>query len=98
TTEFGGILRRLLVDGGVAETLVKGPDSPLLKQEEAALRAKKKEGKLSEKEAQRLEELGAGGKEINVPMTVKWKEGSGQAEIAVQGTRLTLKAGEWSPW
>jgi predicted AlkP superfamily phosphohydrolase/phosphomutase len=97
-TEFGGILRRLLFDAGVAETLVKGPDSPLLKQEEAALRAKKKEGKLSDKETQRLEELGAGGKEINVPMTVKWKEGSGQAEIAVQGTRLTLKAGEWSPW
>jgi predicted AlkP superfamily phosphohydrolase/phosphomutase len=97
-TEFGGVLRRLLFDGGVAETILKGPDSPILKQEETALKAKKKAEKLSEKEAARLEELSGGGKEINVPVTVKWKEGSGQAEIAVQGTRLTLKAGEWSQW
>ena len=43
-TEFGGILKRLLFDGGVAETLLKGPENPILKQEEAELKAKKKDG------------------------------------------------------
>ena len=41
-TEFGGFLKRLLFDGGVAETLLKGPENPILKQEEAALKEKKK--------------------------------------------------------
>ena len=65
-TEFGGYLKRLLFDGGVAETLLRGPENPILKQEEAALKAKKKAGALSETEQARLEEL-ATGKDINVP-------------------------------
>jgi predicted AlkP superfamily phosphohydrolase/phosphomutase len=95
--EFGGFLKRLLFEGGVSKTLLKGPENPILKQEEAALRAKRKAGALGDKDARRLEEL-ATSKDINIPMTVEWKEGSGQAEIEIQGTRLTLKAGEWSPW
>ena len=43
-TEFGGVLKRLLFDGGVSETVLKGPENPILKQEEAALKAKKKAG------------------------------------------------------
>ena len=35
-TEFGGFLKRLLFDGGVSETLLKGPENPILKQEEKA--------------------------------------------------------------
>jgi len=96
-TEFGGFLRRLLFEGGVAKTLLKGPDSPILKREEADLREKQKKGPLSEKERARLDEL-ATGKEVNLEMSVRWAEGSGKAEIEIQGTRLTLKAGEWSDW
>ena len=33
-----------------------------------------------------------------MPMTVRWTEGPGRAEIEIQGHRLTLKAGEWSDW
>ena len=47
-TEFGGFLKRLLFDGGVSETVLKGPENPILKQEEAALREKKKAGRLSD--------------------------------------------------
>ena len=97
STEFGGILRTLLFDGGVAKTSVKGPDNPILKQEEAELRAKKKAGTISEAEQARLDAL-ATGKEINIPLSVKWSEGSGHAELDVQGTRVDLKAGEWSAW
>ncbi len=96
-TEFGGYLKRLLFEGGVAQTVVKGPESPILRQEEAALREKRKKGELSDKDKQRLEEL-ATSKDINVPVSVKWTEGSGQAELDVQGRRLTLKAGQWSGW
>jgi predicted AlkP superfamily phosphohydrolase/phosphomutase len=96
-TEFGGILKRLLLDGGVAETLLKGPESPILKQEEAALNKKKREGALSDKEQARLDAL-ATGKDLNLPMRVVWTEGSGEAEIEIQGQKLRLKQGEWSGW
>jgi predicted AlkP superfamily phosphohydrolase/phosphomutase len=97
TTEMAGYVKRLLFDGAVAETILKGPDNPILKQEEAALRAKKKTGPLSEKETARLEALAAG-KDVNIPFTVRWKEGANQAEIEIQGTKLSLKPGEPSPW
>jgi predicted AlkP superfamily phosphohydrolase/phosphomutase len=96
-TEFGGVLKRLLFDGGVAETLLKGPENPILKQEEATLKEKKKAGGLTDKEQERLEQL-ATQKDIHVPMKVRWKEGSGKADIELQGQKLTLQAGEWSHW
>jgi hypothetical protein len=96
-TEFGGFLKRLLFDGGLAETLLKGPENPILRQEEAALKEKKKGAGLTDREQERLEQL-ATGKDINLPMRVKWSEGSGTADLEIQGQKLTVKAGEWSPW
>jgi predicted AlkP superfamily phosphohydrolase/phosphomutase len=96
--EFGGFLKRLLFEQGVARTYLKGPQNPILTQEERELKAKKKAaGSLSDKEEARLEEL-ATGKDIDLPLTVKWTENAGQAEIEIQGQRFTLKAGEWSGW
>ena len=96
-TEFGGVLKRLLFDASVSETFLRGPENPILKQEEVALKEKKKTGTLSEAEQARLDEL-ATGKDINLPMTVRWSEGQGRAEIEIQGQKLSLKAGEWTPW
>jgi predicted AlkP superfamily phosphohydrolase/phosphomutase len=96
-TEFGGFLKRLLFDGGTASPVLKGPESPILRQEERALREKKAAGALSDADTRRIEEL-ATGKDVNIPFTVKWTEGSGHAEIEIQGTRLDLKQGDWSPW
>ncbi len=31
-------------------------------------------------------------------MKVRWQEGSGQAEVEIQGQTVKLKAGEWSDW
>jgi predicted AlkP superfamily phosphohydrolase/phosphomutase len=97
SSEFGGILRSLLFDHGVAVTSVKGPDNPILKQEEAELKEKKKAGTLTDKEKERLDELSTG-KEINIPLKVRWSEGQNHAVLEVQGTTLDLKAGDWSPW
>jgi predicted AlkP superfamily phosphohydrolase/phosphomutase len=98
-TEFGGFLKRLLFEQGQAQTLLKGPENPILKQEEAALKDKKKATPLSfsEKDKARLDEL-ATAKDINLPMTVRWTEGAGKAEITIQGQTLTVGAGEWSDW
>jgi len=96
-TEFGGFLKRLLFDGGVAETLLKGPENPILKQEEAALKEKKKGAGLTDPEQDRLEQL-ATSKDMNLPLKVRWSEDSGKAYLEIQGQRLTVKAGEWSAW
>jgi predicted AlkP superfamily phosphohydrolase/phosphomutase len=96
-TEMGGYLKRLLFDGGVARPLLKGPDNPILKQEEQELLKKKKDGALDDKDSQRLEEIAAK-KPVDIPFTVKWTEGAGRAQIELQGTRLDLKAGDWSEW
>jgi predicted AlkP superfamily phosphohydrolase/phosphomutase len=96
-TEFGGYLKRLLFDGGVAKPVLRGPENPILKQEEAELREKKAKGALSEKETRRVEELAAG-KDVNVPFTVRWTENAGKADFDLEGHTFSLKAGEWSPW
>jgi predicted AlkP superfamily phosphohydrolase/phosphomutase len=96
-TEFGGYLKTLLFDGGLADTFIKGPENPILKQEERELKARKAKAGLSEKEQARLDEL-AKGKDVNIPFKVKWAESSGQAEIEIAGQRLTLKQGQWSDW
>ncbi len=95
--EFGGYLKRLLFDGGVSKTFLRGPESPILKQEEAALRARQKSGALSEKQQARLSEL-KDIKDVNVPISINWTENSGKVDLEVQGTKLSLKQGEWSNW
>ncbi len=95
--EFGGFLKRLLFENGVAQTFLKGPESPVLRQEERELKEKQKAGALSDKEKERLEQL-ATTKDVNVPFSVKWTENSNQAEVEIQGTKLTLKSGQWSDW
>lgn len=95
--EFGGYLKRLLFDGGHSRTFLRGPESPILKQEEAELTARQKSGELSEKEQARLSAL-KDIKDINIPISMDWAENSGKVDLEVQGTRLSLKQGEWSDW
>jgi predicted AlkP superfamily phosphohydrolase/phosphomutase len=96
-SEFGGVSKSLLFEGGVAETTLKGPDNPILKQEERALKEKRKTGGLTDDEKARLEEI-AKAAFVPVPMKVRWTEGSGHADVEMQGTKVTLRAGDWSPW
>jgi predicted AlkP superfamily phosphohydrolase/phosphomutase len=101
-TEFNGYLKRLTFEGGKADTLLLGPESPLLKRELLDLRDKKQkaavtEGRLSDKDEARLAEI-TQNKDLNLPMEVQWKRGEGAAEVVLQGTRVKLKVGEWSDW
>jgi predicted AlkP superfamily phosphohydrolase/phosphomutase len=98
-TPFGGMVKRLLFEGGRAETVIRGPENPLLRQEEDALLARRKHdgSGLTPKQEARLQELRAG-KDLTAPVQVRWREGSGSADLEVQGQALALKAGEWSAW
>ncbi len=99
TREFGGYLKRAARSTAASpRPLLKGPENPILKQEEAALKAKKKAGAPAPTRRRRASTSWPTGKDINVPMKVRWSEGSGQADIEIQGTKLTLKAGDWSAW
>jgi predicted AlkP superfamily phosphohydrolase/phosphomutase len=95
--EFGGYLKMLLFEDGEAETILKGPDNPILKQEERELRAKRKASGLTEEEKTRLDEMGKASF-VAVPLKVRWTAGSGKADIEIQGTKVSLKAGDWSDW
>src|SRR5687767_9451589 len=68
-TEFGGFLKRLLFENGVAKAELKGPENPILRQEERELREKRTAGTLSDDESRRLEAL-ATTKDVNIPFTV----------------------------
>src|SRR5687767_13774410 len=68
-TEFGGFSKRLLFDGGVASPVLKGPESPILRQEERDLREKKKSATGLDDAESRLEAL-ATTKDVNIPFTV----------------------------
>jgi predicted AlkP superfamily phosphohydrolase/phosphomutase len=96
-TEFGGSLKRLSFENGKAETVLRGPESPLLKRELLDLRAKRAKKTFTEKDERRLTELTAK-KDINLPLEVHWKRGEDNAEIQIAGTRKRLKVGEWSEW
>ena len=64
----------------------------------ASCARRRSRGPLSEKEQARLDEL-ATGKDVNLPddgaLDARARE---QADIEIQGQKLTLKAGEWSDW
>lgn len=94
TTEFGGILKRLVFDDGVAETALDGPPNPIVRQQMLDLR--RKPG-LTEADRAQLAALGARA-DVKVPLAVRWTRGSDTAVIEIQGHRLTLRAREWSPW
>jgi hypothetical protein len=96
-TEFGGYLKRLLFEAGVARPLLKGPDNPILKQEERELQARQKAGSLSDAETKRLDEL-ATTKAVDIPFTGPVGGRLRPRRDRVQGTRLDLKAGDWSAW
>jgi predicted AlkP superfamily phosphohydrolase/phosphomutase len=95
-TEFGGILERLTFERGVAPATLVGPQNPIARQEEQALRARRGDG-LSEDEEDRLAELGRR-RDLTLPFEVRWSAGCDEAEIRIAGTRTRLRAGQWSGW
>jgi predicted AlkP superfamily phosphohydrolase/phosphomutase len=94
-TEFGGILKRLVMDQDVAHTELIGPPNPIIKQHIQAIRAKGPT--LSDPDRARIAELQAQ-EDVRVPITVRWNRTGKTATVEIQGQSLLLERGRMSRW
>jgi predicted AlkP superfamily phosphohydrolase/phosphomutase len=96
-TEFGGILKRLVFDGGAARTELVGPPNPIVRQQLQAIRAKGQA--MTDADRAQIAELEAQ-EDVRVPLTIRWnREGEQRAAtIEIAGESIHLKQGEWSRW
>jgi len=94
-TEFGGVLKRLVVDRDIAQTEILGPPSPIIRQQIHQLRSKSP--RLSDADRAKVAELQAG-EDIRVPMTIRWNRAAKTATVEIQGQSLLLEPGKMSRW
>lgn len=94
-TEMGGILRRLVFEGDVANAELVGPPNPVVRQKIEAIR--RKGPTLTEADRVRLAELQAE-QDVHVPFTVRWDRASKSAVLDIEGQTIKLAQGQWSPW
>jgi predicted AlkP superfamily phosphohydrolase/phosphomutase len=94
-TEFGGILKRLVMEGDVARTELIGPPNPIIRQQVQAIRAKGTP--VAEADRPRLAELQAQ-EDIRIPFTVRWNKAGKTATVEIQGQSLLLEPGKMSRW
>lgn len=93
-TEFGGVLRRLVLDRRIAQAEIVGPPNPIVEQRERRLR---KQGVLSESDRVELADLSADA-HVRVPLAVTWNREARTANIDIQGQLLHLRERQWSRW
>jgi predicted AlkP superfamily phosphohydrolase/phosphomutase len=94
STEFGGILRRLVFEGNTAHGELVGPPNPIVRQQ---IREIRQTSALSESDKSRLAELEAD-EDVRVPFTVRWNRDARTANINIQGEDVHLGEGQWSTW
>jgi predicted AlkP superfamily phosphohydrolase/phosphomutase len=94
-TEFGGILKRLVVDGDVAHTELVGPPNPIVRQRIQAIR--RKAATLSDEDRKAIAGLEPG-EDIRLPLTIRWNRQAKTATVEVGGHSLLLEPGRWSRW
>ena len=94
-TEMGGILKRLVMDRGVAKTELVGPPNPVVKAQQRAILAKGPSVSDADKAA--LAELTAR-EDIRLPVTVHWNRPERRATIEIDGKSISLAENEWSKW
>lgn len=93
-TEFGGILKRLVFEGDVAQTELVGPPNPIVRQQ---LREARATSSNSESDKMRVAELEAR-EDIRLPVTVHWNRAGKAATIDIGGSSIRLAEHEWSKW
>ena len=95
STEMGGILRRLVMDGDVARTELVGPPNPVVRQQLAALRAKS--GTPSEADRKSIAELETRS-DVRLPLTIRWNRSAKSAIVEIGGESIALEVGRPSRW
>jgi len=93
-TEFGGILKRLVFDGDVAQTELVGPPNPIVRQQLRALRAR---GATSDFDKMKVAELEAR-EDIRMPVTIHWNRSGKSATVDIGDNSIHLAEHEWSKW
>ncbi len=94
-TEFGGILKRLVMDNDLARTELVGPPNPIVRQKLQALRATG--GQMSDANRTALAELQAT-EDVRLPMTIAWNRAAKTAAVTLDGQTITLEPGKMSGW
>src|SRR5262249_27966899 len=97
TTEFGGILKRLVFDGDVAQTELVGPPNPIVKQQLRGLRAKTPASKMSESDRMKVAELEAR-EDVRLPITIHWNKAGRSATVDIGDNAIHLGEHQWSKW
>jgi predicted AlkP superfamily phosphohydrolase/phosphomutase len=94
-TEFGGILKRLIVEGDVARTELVGPPNPIVRQQIQAIR--KKGTPLTDADKAKVAALEPS-EDVRLPLTVRWNRTARTATVEIGGQSLLLEPGKWSRW
>jgi predicted AlkP superfamily phosphohydrolase/phosphomutase len=94
-TEMGGILRRIVFEGDVANAELVGPPNPVVRQKIEAIR--RKGPALADADRARLAELQAE-QDVRVPFTIRWDRAAKTAVVDIEGRSIKLAQGQWSPW
>jgi len=93
-TEFGGILKRLVFDGDVAQTELVGPPNPIVRQQLRAARARTPR---SEADKMKIAELEAR-EDVRVPLAIHWNRAEKSATITLGDNTIHLTEHQWSKW
>jgi predicted AlkP superfamily phosphohydrolase/phosphomutase len=96
-TEFGGILKRLVFDGDVAQTELVGPPNPIVKQQLREARARPPGTALSDADKMKIAELEAR-EDVRLPVTIHWNKAEKSATIDVGDNSIHLAEHQWSKW
>src|SRR6476659_1976622 len=94
-TEFGGILKRLVVENDVAHTELVGPPNPLIRQQVQAIRTKGPA--LSDQDRTKLAELQAV-EDVKLPVSIAWNRAARSASVTIDGQTIVLETGKMSRW
>jgi predicted AlkP superfamily phosphohydrolase/phosphomutase len=97
-TEFGGILKRLLMDPqdpNVARTELIGPPNPIVRAQIQAIR--RKSGTLNDDDKRAIAALEPQ-EDVRLPMTIRWNRTARTATVEIGGESLLLEPGKWSRW
>src|SRR3954466_1755313 len=93
-TEFGGILKRLVVENDVARTELIGPPNPIVKQKIQAIRRK---GTLTADDRATIANLESQ-EDVRPPFTIRWNRSAKTATVEIAGESLLLEPGKLSRW
>jgi hypothetical protein len=94
-TEFGGILKRLVMENDVAHSELIGPPNPIIKQQIQALRTKGPT--LTDADRATIAELQAK-EDVRLPLTIRWNRSGKTATVEIEGQSLLLEPGRMSRW